>query len=398
MTYTPSARKRNFLIAAFLFAMAFCNLTPLYWVVPRLRKGYQDFAIYYVSGRLLHEGRSKVLYDLDVQYKEQLTFAPDVPIRLGALPFNHPPFEALLFVPFTFLGFWPAYLVWTSMSLIMLVASVGLLRRFSPIREVHPVLLGLGTLAFFPLMNGLLQGQDAILLMFLAVLALTCLDRGSDIAAGAWLGAGLFRPHMVIGLVLLLAARRWRVLVGFAAVGLVLTGIGVAIMGWRWPLEYVRFVSFVEQAGSIEPEVVPNLRGLAGTLVGHFSKPAAWLLISASSVGVFVLALLRIRGGNDSASHNFCLASVTCILISFHALSYELTLLLPLVLFLLSAAVTAKTQEYGTGRLLLLFLMFLTPLYVFLLWDVKLFFFFGVVVLWLFFRLLRAPASATEPA
>jgi hypothetical protein len=75
-----------------------------------------------------------------------------------------------------------------------------------------------------------------------------------------------------------------------------------------------------------------------------------------------------------------------------------LTLLLPLVLFLLSAAVTAKTQEYGTGRLLLLFLMFLTPLYVFLLWDVKLFFFFGVVVLWLFFRLLRAPASATEPA
>src|ERR1035441_8978638 len=51
----------------------------------------------------------------------------------------------------------------------------------------------------------------------------------------------------------------------------------------------------------------------------------------------------------------------------------------------------------GSGRLLLLFLMFLTPLYVFLLWDVKLFFFFGVVVLWLFFRLLRAPASATEP-
>jgi hypothetical protein len=398
MTDAAFSRKRNFLITAFLFAMAFCNVTPLYWVLPRLRKGYQDFAIYYVSGRLLHEGRSNVLYNLDVQYKEQLTFAPDVPIRLGALPFNHPPFEAPLFVPFTFLGFWPAYLLWTTLNVIMLAGSVALLRRFSPIREVHPALLGLGVLAFFPLMNGLLQGQDAILLMFLAVLALTCLDRGSDIAAGAWLGAGLFRPHMVIALVLLLAARRWRVLLGFAAVGLFLTGVGVAIMGWRWPLEYVRFVSLVERGGSIEPEVVPNLRGLGGTLVGHFSKPAGWLLISVSSIAVFVVALRRIRGGNDSLSHNFCLASVTCILISFHALSYELTLLLPLVLFLLSAAVTGKTQEYGTGSLLLLFLLFLTPLYVFLLWDVKLFFFFGVVVLWLFFRLLRAPEFATEPA
>jgi hypothetical protein len=398
MTHAAFARKRNFLIIAFLFAMVFCNLTPLYWVVPRLRKGYQDFAIYYVSGRLLREGRSKVLYDLDVQYKEQLTFAPDVPIRLGALPFNHPPFEALLFVPFTFLGFWPAYLLWTTINLILLVASVSLLRRFSPIREVHPALLGLGVLACFPLMNGLLQGQDAILLMFLAVVALTKLDQGADTVAGAWLGAGLFRPHMVVALVLLLAARRWRVLLGFAAAGLVLTGIGVAIMGWRWPLEYVRFVSFVEQAGSIEPEVVPNLRGLGGTLVGHFSKPVAWLLISGSSIAVFALALRRIRWGNDSATHNFCLASVTGILVSFHALSYDLTLLLPLVLFLLSAAVTGKTQEYGTGRLLLLFLLFLTPLYVFLLWDVKLFFFFGLVVLWYFFRLLLAPAPAREPA
>jgi len=397
MTFAAFFRKRNFFITAFLFAMACCNLSPLSWVVPRLKKGYQDFAVYYLSGRLLDEGRAAVLYDLDAQYREQLTFS-NVPIRRGALPFNHPPYEAVLFVPFALLAFWPAYLLWTTLNAIMLVASVALLRRFPRIREVHPGLLGLGVLAFFPLMNGLLQGQDAILLMFLAVMGLTCMDREADAAAGAWLGAGLFRPHIVVPIVLLLAFRRWRVLLGFSTVALVLAGIAVAIKGWGWPLEYVRFVLLVEHGGSLQSEVVPNLRGLAVTLVGQFSRTGAGLLIAASSLAVFVLAARRIRGGNDSASYSFCLASVTGILLSFHALSYDLTLLLPLVLFVLAAAVTDETQEYGKERLLLVCVLFLTPLYVFLVWAVKLFFFFSLVVLWLFIRLLRMRAPAAGPA
>src|ERR1019366_1504872 len=101
MTYTPSARKRNFLIAAFLFAMAFCNLELLFQEVPKLKNGYQDFAIYYAAAKMLREGRSAVLYNLAVQYQTQLTFAPNVPIRRAALPYNHPPFEAVWFVPFT---------------------------------------------------------------------------------------------------------------------------------------------------------------------------------------------------------------------------------------------------------------------------------------------------------
>ncbi|MGB0117085.1 MAG: glycosyltransferase family 87 protein [Terriglobales bacterium] len=397
MTFAAQAQKRNFFIAAFLFAMACCNLSPLSWVVPRLKKGYQDFAIYYVSGRLLNEGRAAVLYDLDAQYQEQLTFS-DVPIRRGALPFNHPPFEAVLFAPFAVLAFWPAYLFWTALNVAMLVASVALLRRFPRIRDVHPALLGLGVLAFFPLMNGLLQGQDAILLMFLGVLALTCMERSADAAAGACLALGLFRPHLVVPIVLVLAFQRWRLLLGFTAVALVLAGVGVAVKGWGWPLEYVRFVLLVEHGGSLESEVVPNIRGLAMTLVGHLSRTGAGLLIAASSLAVFVLAVRRIRGGNDSASYSFCLACVTGILLSFHALSYDLTLLLPLVLFALAAAVTDDTQEDGRERLLLVCVLFLTPLYVFLVWAVKLFFFFSLVILWLFTWLLRMRAPAAEPA
>ena len=95
------------------------------------------------------------------------------------MPYNHPPFEALLFVPFTLLEYWPAYLVWTALNLIMLAISVLILRRqFPQLGAVPPLVLGLGATAFFPVVSGIFQGQDVILLLFLFVLAVVCLDRG----------------------------------------------------------------------------------------------------------------------------------------------------------------------------------------------------------------------------
>src|ERR1035437_7916018 len=161
---------RKFLVVAFLLAMTFCNVALLVRVTPLLRKGYQDFTIFYTSARLFRGGEASGLYNRATQYRRQLTFT-HVPIRQGPLPFNHPPFEALLFVPFTMLDYWPAYLLWTALNLILLAA-------------------------------------------------------------------GLFRPHVAVPLVVLVAIRRWRVLAGFLPVALVLGAVSVAIMGWRGPVDY----------------------------------------------------------------------------------------------------------------------------------------------------------------
>jgi len=325
-------------------------------------------------------------------------FAPDVPIRRGALPFNHPAFEALLFLPLALLPFWPAYVLWTVLNLVLLAAIMAVLRRLPGIGKAHAGLLGLALLAYFPLVNGLLQGQDAILFSFLAVMALICLDRGADAAAGVWLGACLFRPQIAIPLVLLLAARRWRVLLGFAGAALALLGVSIMMMGPGWPLQYVRFVVFVEQAGSIEPNIVPNIRGLVGTLIGPIFKPAVGTLNVLLSLAVLVPALHRIRYGQDSASFVFCLASVTAMLVSFHAHSYDLTFLVPLVVFLLVATLRGEIQKHGRDGLLLFVMLFLTPVYILLVFNVKLFCLFSLVLLGLFFRLLRLPAPAAAPA
>jgi hypothetical protein len=248
---------------------------------------------------------------------------------------------------------------------------------------------------------GIIQGQGVILLLLLFVLAIICLDRGNDAAAGALLAAGLFRPHLVVPLVVLLAIRRWRILVGFAPVALLLAGISVAIMGWSGPLDYVRFVLRVERtgAGGFGPHAVPNLRGLIADLPGlRAPGPVTALLVLAASMVVFFVALRRIRNGRDSILFASSLAAVTTILVSFHALSYDLTLLLPMVLFLLSPMAGVEGKKIDARTILLVVLLFLTPLYIFLLLAVDRFFWFSLILLWLYLRLILTPAPAQVPA
>jgi hypothetical protein len=300
------------------------------------------------------------------------------------------------------LDYWPAYLLWTALNLIMLAASVILLRRqFSQLAAVSPLVLGLGAIAFFPVAIGIIQGQDVILLLFLFVLAVISLDRGSDAVAGALLAAGLFRPHVALPLVVFVAIRRWRVLTGFTPVALVLGAISVAIMGWRGPLDYARFVLHLEgtSARGFGTEAVPNLRGLVEQLPGL--SPSGWwasLLILASSLVVSFVTLRRIYYGRDSVIFVSVLAAVATILISFHALVYDVSLLLPMVLFLLSRTLGIAGAKTDAGTILLFTLLLLTPLYVFLGLVVDRFVWFSLILLWLYLRLALTPAPAEAPA
>lgn len=395
-------RNRKFFVVAFLLAMTLCNVTLAIRVLPKLRNGYQDFTIFYTGARMLRTGQAAALYSLSAQFKMQQTFT-DVPIRLGPLPFNHPPFEALFFVPFTMLSYWAAYLLWTALSFAMLAAIVVLLRRrFPRLQAVSPMILALGATSFFPLIMGIIQGQDIMLLLLLFVLAILCLDEDKDALAGALLGAGLFRPQMTVPLIALIAIRRWRVLFGFVPVALGLLGVTIAIMGWRGPLDYARFVLRLEgtKSRAFGPGAVPNIRGLLETVTGveGYNPMIAVIIFFLSAVVVF-FALRRILKGRDSMMYAASLSTVTAILVSFHGLVYDLTLLAPIVFFLLARSLDLdKEPKIDTHAILLLILLCLTPLYVFLLLKVDSFAYFSLIMMWLFARLLSIPAPAPAPA
>jgi hypothetical protein len=358
-------RKKELLAGVFLFAMTISHVIMLPQLVPLLRNGYQNFTIFYTAGKMVRDGRTAVLYNLSAQYEVQRQFAPDVRIRQAALPYNHPPFEALLFVPLTLLPYWKAYLLWTAFNLIMLALTLFILRRqFAEISDLSPVFVVLAATGFFPVVTALVQGQDCILLLFFFALAMVAFEKGSDVAAGAFLAAGLFRFQLALPLILILAFRRWRLLLGFAPVAALLGVASLMMVGWKGATDYVRFVLSLEKSGaggSIVAAGMPNLRGIITGVPGLSASPTLVAALTAvCSLAAILIAVWWIHVAKASGSFAFTLATLTAILVSYHALAYDLSLLLPALLLLFSVP-GRGTRVETQGDILLLLFLFLIP-------------------------------------
>lgn len=381
--------------------MAISHVAMVFTVLPLLQRGYQDFTIFYAAGKMVRNGQSVSLYDLNAQYRAQKEFAPDVPIRQAALPFNHPPFETLLFVPFTFVGYLPAYVTWTVFNLAMLATTLALLRKhFAEIRSLSPVLLGLSAAGFFPIAMGIIQGQDSILLLFITVLAMVAAAWGRDVPAGSVLALGLFKFHLIGPLALIAATRRPRLLVGFVPVALALASLSVTMVGWHGTLGYMRFVLRLENSGAggaISAFEMPNLHGLIADMSGTYAG-SVWSTIFTLAVSVIVLvaAVWSVVKTGETVQYTFGLATVAALLLGYHTMPYDLSLLLPFALFLFA---TPGRTGSNTDRadMLLLFLVFLTPLYVFVGLHLNRLGWFALLLLWLFWRLSRAAAPKSPP-
>ncbi|MGP0020936.1 MAG: glycosyltransferase family 87 protein [Candidatus Sulfotelmatobacter sp.] len=321
------------------------NARDLIW------KGYPDFTIYYTAGTIVREGMGHALYDDAVQFRVQKAFAPQVATRLGALPFNHPPFEAVLFVPLSYFPYRVAYLLWSVVNLAMLAGLPILLRPHVPVLNGwRPWVWTVASLAFFPIFFSLLQGQDAILLLFLYGLAFVSWKEQRLVVAGAWLACGMFKFHLVLPFVLLMliqektAQGRRKILTGFVGVGVILGAVSIAAVGVRQILSYPGYVLGLEKTmamGAIMPSDMPNLRGilyLMASGVRHFD-----VVVICLSAGLYFLAAW-ICGSPDDDSLDydsndatrdlkFSLAVFATVLVSYHGLGYDLCVLaLPVLL------------------------------------------------------------------
>jgi hypothetical protein len=306
-------------------------------------KGYPDFTIYYTAGTIVRREMGHRLYDDATQFRVQRTFAPDVATRLGALPFNHPPFEAVFFVPFTYFSYRIAFSLWALANLAMLATLTTLLQPYAPpmLGNWPSPVRYLVSLVFFPIFFTLLQGQDAILLLFLYALAFVSLKKDRLVSAGAWLACGLFKFHLVLPFLFLLMVqekevqRKKRILCGFLLVGTVLGAVSIATVGTQQMISYPRYVLDLEATmarGAIMPSDMPNLRGilyLMASNLRHFD-----ILVVALSAVVFLFAAWKLHSPDESASDlKFSLAVLATVLVSYHGLGYDLCVLaLPVLL------------------------------------------------------------------
>ncbi len=369
-----SAKKnRTRLLALFLTSMVCLHLFVLWNARHLIRKGYPDFTIFYSAAKIVREGLGTQLYDPQVQYRAQQEFASGVSIRQGALPYNHPPFEALVFIPLTWLPYLPAYLAWDGINLLLLWAVLACLRPHVPLlrRRSGPAAGLFVFLAFFPVCVALLQGQDIIVLLLLLTLAFVSLRRDKDWAAGCWLGLGLFRFHLVLPLILVLALRkRYKALLAFTGVACGLALVSAAILGRQGMWNYPHYVWHVEQTmghGAIVPSDMPNLRGLLATfLTDRIPKLALETLTAALSGALVLFAAAKWKPQNSSDTFDlaFSLCVVVTVLVSYHAFAYDLCLLLLPAVLIVDYLQNLPSLQGLTRTLLIgpVLILFISPL------------------------------------
>lgn len=331
--------KLKFAVFSYLIGTVAIYAAMFWNVRESIRKGYPDFTIYYCAGTMVRQGLGHQLYDEATQFKVQREFSPEVANRSAALPYNHPPFEAALFVPFTFVAYPWAFALWDLANLAMLASLPFLLRPHLPqLQNYSWPFWALTSLAFFPIFITLLQGQDAILLLFLYAVAFVCLKKNRDVWAGGWLALGLFKPHLALPLIfLLLVQGRRRILAGFALVAAILVLVSIAIVGKQGMELYPRYVTQLENTlarGAIVPSDMPNLRGALSILFSTESHMASAVLVISLALLLFTAFKCRKIDQNNLFDLKFSLAALATVLVSYHALIYDLSVLMLPVLLL----------------------------------------------------------------
>lgn len=363
------------LVAAFLIAMAAAHAVVAWKERPQIARGYGDFSSLYTSGLMVRSGMGHQLYDRREQWRLQQELFPEVAIRRGPIPFMRPPFEALFLAGFSYFAYPTALAIWSAVNLALLGLTLWILKRSAPVLSVYPVwaetILCLG---LFPVFLDLYQGQDAILLLFLVVLAFRALTLERDGVAGLYLGLALFKFHLTLPIVIMLVlAGRRRVLAGLVPTAVVLMAVSCAIAGpsvlYLYPA-YLLKLNHDAGAGMVTAQSMPNLRGILTTWVGSapYPGPIHWALLPAALAAMGYTGWAWKRGmktGLAALVPGFSLALTAAILTSYYAYCYDMTLLIVPLLLVGGGLPASANMSTQTRRVLnaAALLLICTPLY-----------------------------------
>ncbi len=278
-----------------------------------------DWSAFAVGGRLAFSGDPDLLYNGPAQVRVQAAITGGVRLNAGdqgsLLPFDQPPWIALLAAPFAGIGNDPGARLWILVELAALAVGLSLL-----VGRAQPRWRALVAFAAVPTALMALNAQvDGLVVLGLGgAFALWRSDR--RVLAGCSLGLCLAKPHLVVGLaIVLLLAKEWRVVAGWALAAAGLLG-AVAIRDPRWPVQWLRFLATdVRHIGSELSPVGAALR----LPMGQAPALAAAIGVLALVVAATVLLAQRRR---DTPNEALAVVVTGSLLAAPHALESDLVL------------------------------------------------------------------------
>jgi hypothetical protein len=308
---------------------------------------HHDFLAFYSAGRLVLDGRPGSLYDVTALTAIQRTVIPD-PIGVnGYMPFINPPFVAVAFALLAGLTPETARATWTLIGVALFLASaIGLTRSLRGRDRLLAIVL---LAASFPVYHALAEGQLSLLLLASGIGALAAARGGRWTLAGlALIPFWLKPPLLLVPLVLLVLARRWRALMATMAGGVALAAVSLPFTGL---VPYERYVGYLTAvvtshfagAGAAGATIwrgdLATSEGLNGLLVGYLGQGSVglvdllWVAGIAALVGLYALAMRRRPPGFRSPGGRAMLAAAIglALLVDANLFAQDCVLLLLLL-------------------------------------------------------------------
>jgi Glycosyltransferase family 87 len=369
------------LLLILLGGLTVFNVRSFWYGIDFAFEGYTDFSQFYAGAMSIRDGLGEDLYTYEVQENIQKQLYSTAENRTGPLVSPHPAFEILIFLPLTYTSYARAYIGWVLLNLTILLAVPLLLFPFlGNLRPVFGINVFVSLFAFFPIFNAVYHGQDSLVLLLLFVSAFVSLKRGRTFLAGALLGFGLFRFHIVVPFMLLFVVRRqWKVLRGFAVTAIFVTGVSLFVTGWQGAIRYISLLSEINRnltdkahqlRFALYPTAMTNLRGLAYTLfAGQVSDTVITTISLLFSLLVLLWFFFYLKNRvSDAEDHDldFSIGIVVMLLVGLYVHLYDWALLM-LPILLLSNRLAGLSRPRGLDLWTLRFtvvLLLMTPVYV----------------------------------
>ena len=273
-----------------------------------------DFSAFYAGGKLLWQGS---IYDQEAVRQLQREM---LGCKETGNSFIRLPFFAAAMAPLARLPYDQALWIW---KLLLACAAAAFIYLW-PQRRWQAAALVFWSL---PLVTSFTYGQDTIVILLAFAAALRMSIARRQWGTGALLALGAVKIHLFAWVPILAVLRRLpRLLAGWAVAGAGLAAVSFLAAGFSWPAGFA--ASALNPAANPHVETMVNFRGLF-----HGSAHALGLEIAASLVLVAAVARSLLRWPFEHAA---CLALAVSVPIGHHSYLYDLALLLPLCLIVIT--------------------------------------------------------------
>jgi hypothetical protein len=286
--------------------------------------GRTDFRHLYTAAYMVRTGHAHQLYDIELQkhYQEELV-GPD---HWPGTIFTHPAIETLWFLPFSYMPYRLAVVVFNLLNIGCLwFASVLIAKKLRG--DVSAGRIFAFSFGWSPIVYALLFGQNSFLLLLLFVFSWRAFDDGKELQAGMWIGlASTLKPQfVVVALIIFVLWKKMRASAGVLVAGGLAAVISLLLVGIDGGKDYLLNVIF--QMGysnavlGVHPHDMLNIRGLVYGLLGDHHLLVITGLISLASL----VWIARQRA-------NFPLLVGAVLLLGYHTLPHDCMLwLIPIM-------------------------------------------------------------------